>query len=150
MFYADHCSKRGEIIKTFANSCWEFGYKIIYIKLFPIFTNFELKCVGFSLAFSQLPKSFVMFTLIKVAASEHRLYHQSRLFLWKFLIRHGNPAWRKKHFNCIVCSNSNINVELSAVGISQPIAKKPFKCCHVFLCDNRSGRTVFFRRVNVF
>jgi len=37
--------------------------------------------VGFSLAFSQLPTSFVMFTLIKVAASEHRLHHQSRLFL---------------------------------------------------------------------
>lgn len=41
---------------------------MIYISLFPICTNFKLKGVGFSMAFSQLLTSFMMFTLIKFAA----------------------------------------------------------------------------------
>ena len=97
--------------------------------------------VGFSL----LPTSSV----IAASWSKHPLYHQSWLFSWKSLIGHGNPSWRKKHFNCIVCSNLNINVELSAVGVNQPIAKNHSNAA-MFLCVTVAwGRTAFFRGVNM-
>ena len=54
---------------------------MIYISLFPICANFKLKGVGFSMAYSQLLTSFMMFTLITFAASENRLSSISIVFM---------------------------------------------------------------------